>query len=156
MVEQIKKLKNEKKLSKKDEEISRLRILNKQFLAQIKSLKNEITENLESKNEDDKSGNREELLRLRRHNQDLLTQIRKLKHDKKSLQEELDHKETMTKSIEIENLLVQKIQTLEKETNTGPIELPETSKVEERSNKQYSEEIWVPYHHPNHKSCYDI
>ena len=89
-----------------------------------------------------------------RHNQDLLTQIRKLKHDKKSLQEELDHKETMTKSIEIEKLLVQKIQTLEKETNTDPIELPETSKVEKRSNKQYSKEIWVPYHHPNHKSHY--
>jgi hypothetical protein len=61
----------------------------------------------------------------------------------------------MTKSIEIENLLVQKIQTLEKETNTGPIELPETSKVEERSNKQYSEEIRVPYRDPNHKSRYD-
>jgi hypothetical protein len=84
------------------------------LFAQIKSLKNEIIENLESKNEDNKSGNKEELLRLRRHNQDLLTQIRKLKHDKKSLQEELDHKETMTKSIEIEKLLVQKIQTLER------------------------------------------
>ena len=39
----------------------------------------------------------------------------------------------MTESIEIERLLVQKMQTLEKETNTDPIELPETSKVEERS-----------------------
>jgi hypothetical protein len=126
LVEQIKKLKNEKKLSEKDEEISRLRILNQQFLAQIKSLKNEITENLELKTEDDKSGNKEELLHLRRHNKDSLSQIRKLKNDKKSLQEELDHKETMTKSIEIEKLLVQKIQTLEKETNTDPIELPET------------------------------
>ena len=109
---------------------------------------------MESKNEDNKSGNKEELLRLRRHNQDLLTQMRKLKHDKKSLQEELDHKETMTKSVEIERLLVQKIQNLEKETNIDPIELPETSKVEKRSNKQYSEEIWVPYHHRNHKSRY--
>jgi hypothetical protein len=61
----------------------------------------------------------------------------------------------MTKSIETKNLLVQKIQTLEKETNIDLIELPETSKVEERSNKQYSEEIRVPYHHPNHKSCYN-
>jgi hypothetical protein len=61
----------------------------------------------------------------------------------------------MTKSIEIEKLLVQKIQNLEKETNTDPIELPKTSKVEERSNKQYSEEIQVPYRHPNHKSRYD-
>ena len=43
LVEQIKKLKNEKKLSEKDEETSRLRILNQQLLAQIKSLKNEIT-----------------------------------------------------------------------------------------------------------------
>ena len=43
LVEQIKKLKNEKKLSEKDEEISRLRIFNQQLLAQIKSLKNEIT-----------------------------------------------------------------------------------------------------------------
>jgi hypothetical protein len=85
----------------------------------------------------------------------LLTQIRKLKHDKKSLQEELDHKQTMIKSIEIENLLVQKIQTLEKEINTYPIELPKTSKVEERSNKQYSEEILVPYRHPNHKNRYN-
>jgi hypothetical protein len=91
---------------------------------------------LESKNEDDKLGNKEEILCLRRHNQYLLTQIKKIKHDKKSLQEELDHKERMTKSIEIEKrLLVQKIQTSEKETNTDPIELPETSKVEERSNK---------------------
>ena len=130
------KLKNEKKLSKKVEETSRLKILNQQLLAQIKSLKKEITKKLESKNQDDKSGNKEELLRLRQHNQDWLTQIRKLKHDKKSLQEELDHKETMTKSVEIEKLLVQKIQTLEKEANIDPIELPETSKVEERSNKQ--------------------
>ena len=61
----------------------------------------------------------------------------------------------MIKSIEIEKLLVQKIQTLEKETNTDPIELPKTSKVEERSNKQYSEEIQVPYRHPNNNSHYD-
>ena len=61
----------------------------------------------------------------------------------------------MTKSVEIEKLLVQKIQTLEKETNIDPIELLETSKVEERSNKQYPEEIRVPYFHPNHKSRYD-
>jgi hypothetical protein len=47
LVEQIKKLKNEKKLSEKDEETSRLRILNQQLFAQIKSLKNKITENLE-------------------------------------------------------------------------------------------------------------
>jgi hypothetical protein len=112
-------------------------------------------ENLESENEDEKSRNKEELLHLRRHNQDLLTQIRKLKHDNKSLQEELDHKEIMTKSVEIEKFLVQKFQTLEKETNTDPIGLPKTSKVEERSNKQYSEEIRVPYCHPNHKSRYD-
>jgi len=44
----------------------------------------------------------------------------------------------MTKSIEIEKLLVQKIKNLEKETNSDQIELLETSKVEERSNKQYS------------------
>jgi hypothetical protein len=116
------------------------------LLAQIKILKNEITKNLESKNKD----NKEEILSLRRHNQDFLTQIRMLKHDKKSLQEELDKKETVTKSIEIEKLLLQKIQTLEKETNTNPIELLETSKVEERSNKQYLEEFWVPYRHGNH------
>jgi hypothetical protein len=61
----------------------------------------------------------------------------------------------MNKSIEIEKLLVQKIQNLEKETTTDPIELPKTSKVEERSNKQYLEDVWVPYHHPNHKSRYD-
>jgi hypothetical protein len=35
----------------------------------------------------------------------------------------------MTKSIEIEKLLVQKIQTLEKETNTDPIELPNHQKL---------------------------
>jgi hypothetical protein len=54
---------------KKGEEISHLRVLNQQLLAQIKSLKNDIMENLESKNEDGKSGNKEEILRLRRHNQ---------------------------------------------------------------------------------------
>jgi hypothetical protein len=47
LVEQMKKLNNEKKLSEKDEETSCLRILNQQLLTQIKSLKNEITENLE-------------------------------------------------------------------------------------------------------------
>jgi hypothetical protein len=47
LVEQIKKLKNEKKLSENDEETSHLRILNQQLLAQIKTLKNEITKNLE-------------------------------------------------------------------------------------------------------------
>jgi hypothetical protein len=138
LVEHIKKLKNEKKLSKKYEESYHLRILNQQLLSEIKTLKNEITENLESKNEDDKSQNKEKLLCLRRHNQELPSQIRNLKHPKKSLQLELDHKETMTKSVEIERLLVQKIQTLEKETNIDPIELPETSKVEKRSNKEYS------------------
>jgi hypothetical protein len=61
---------------------------------------------LEPKNEDDKSKNKEDILCLRQHNQDLLTQIRNIKHDKKYLQEEIDHKETMTKSIEIEKLLV--------------------------------------------------
>ena len=85
----------------------------------------------------------------------MLTQIKKIKHDQKYLQEELDHKETMTKSVEIERLLVKKIQNLDKETNIDPIELLETSKVEKRSNKQYSEEIWVPYFHPNHKIRYN-
>ena len=47
LVEQIKKLKNEKKLSEKDEETSCLRIFNQQLLAQIKSLENEITKKLE-------------------------------------------------------------------------------------------------------------
>jgi hypothetical protein len=69
----------------------------------------------------------------------LLTQIKKLKHDKKSLQEELDRKTS----------------SVDKETNTDPTELPETLKVEEGSNKQDSEEIRVPYHHPNHKTHYD-
>jgi hypothetical protein len=41
-------------------------------------------------------------------------------------------------------------QTLEKGTNIEPIELQETSKVEESSIKQNSQENRMPYRHPNH------
>jgi hypothetical protein len=61
------------KLIEKEEESSCLRNLNQKLLEQIKTLKDERKENLESKNKDGKSEDKEELLRLRRHNQDLLT-----------------------------------------------------------------------------------
>jgi hypothetical protein len=156
------------KLTEKEEESSCLRNLNQKLLEQIKSLKDERRENLESKNKDDKSEDKEELLRLRRHNQDLLTQIKKLKHDKKSLQGELYRKtslidkETMTNPIE--NLSDTQILTVEKGTNTksnnGHIQKNayvdrslQTSK--EYDSKEKSQEIRMPYHHPNHKSHYD-
>jgi hypothetical protein len=130
-----------------------LRNLNQNLLEQIKILKDE---------------NKEELLRLRRHNQDLLTQIKKLKHDKKSLQEELDRKtslidkETMTDPIE--KLSDIQISTVEKGTNTKSIDVQiqknayvdkslQTSK--EYDSKEKSQEIRMPYRHPNHKSHYD-
>ena len=47
------------------------------------------------------------------------------------------------------------VQTSEKGTNVDPIKLPQTSKVEDISNKQDPKEMWVPYRHPNHKSRYD-
>jgi rubrerythrin len=77
-----------KKLSKKNEETSRLKSLNQRLLEQIKKLKEE-----ESKKEDmnkvDKS-DKEENSRLKNHNQNLLKQIKKLKNDKKSLENKLD------------------------------------------------------------------
>jgi hypothetical protein len=156
------------KLIEKEEESSCLRNLNQKLLEQIKILKDERKENLESKNKDDKSEDKEELLRLRRHNQDLLTQVKKLKHDKKSLQEELYRKtslidkETMTDPIE--NLSDIQISTVEKGTNTksnnGHIQKNayvdrslQTSK--EYDSKENSQEIRMPYHHPNHKSPSD-
>jgi hypothetical protein len=156
------------KLTEKEEESSCLRNLNQKLLEQIKILKDERKENLESKNKDDKSEDKEELLRLRRHNQDLLTQVKKLKHDKKSLQEELYRKtslidkETMTNPIE--NLSDTQISTVEKGTNTksnnGHIQKNayvdrslQTSK--EYDSKEKSQEIRMPYHHPNHKSPSD-
>jgi ribosomal protein S27AE len=155
------------KLTEKEEEISCLRNLNQKLLEQIKILKDERKENLESE-KDDRSENKEELLRLRRHNQDLLTQIKKLKHDKKSLQEELDRKtslvdkETMTDPIE--KLSDIQISTVEKGTNTKSVDVQiqknayidkslQTSK--EDDSKEKSQEIRMPYRHPNHKSHYD-
>jgi hypothetical protein len=117
------------KLTENEEEISCLRNLNQKLLEQIKSLKDERRENLESKNKDDKSEDKEELLRLKRHNQDLLTQIKRLKHDKKSLQEELDHKtsiidkETMTEPMELKKSLDVKVSILDKGINIEPINL---------------------------------
>ena len=60
----------------------------------------------------------------------------------------------MTDFIETKKSPEVKIQTLENRTNTDPIKLlPELSKVKV-SNKQ-SQEIKIPYHHPNYKSDYD-
>ena len=59
------------------------------------------------------------------------------------------NKENMTEPVEIEKLLVKKIQTSEEETNTDPVELSETIKVEESSNNQDLQEMKTPYHHPN-------
>ena len=50
---------------------------------------------IQNKKKYDRSENKEEILLLRQHNQDLLTQIKNLKHDKKSLQEEIDHKTSL-------------------------------------------------------------
>ena len=61
---------------------------------------------IQNKKKYDRSENKEEILLLRQHNQDLLTQIKNLKHDKKSLQEEIDHKTSL----------------VDKETMTDPIE----------------------------------
>jgi hypothetical protein len=105
-----------------------------------------------------------EICRLKNHNQSLVTQIKKLKNEKKSQKERLEQfyskeamtsEETILEPIEIKKLPVKKIQTSEKGINTDLVELPIVSRVEERSNKQDSKEIQVPYRHPNHKSRYD-
>jgi hypothetical protein len=105
-----------------------------------------------------------EICRLKNHNQSLVTQIKKLKNEKKSQKERLEQfyskeamtsEETILEPIEIKKLPVKKIQTLEKGINIDLVELPIVSRVEERSNKQDSKEIWVPYRHLNHKSRYD-
>ena len=67
----------------------------------------------------------------------------------------MNNEETILEPIEIKKLPVKKIQTLEKRINTDLVELPIVSRVEERSNKQDSKEIRVPYRHPNHKILYD-
>jgi hypothetical protein len=90
------------KSTEKEEEISCIRNLNQKLLEQIKILKDERNENLESE-KDNRSKNKEEVLRLRQHNQDLLTQIKKFKHDKKYLQC-YEHKYTY--KIDINNIII--------------------------------------------------
>ena len=154
-----------KKLSEKDQEASNLRNLNQRLLEKIKSLKEARSENPEIKNEIGKLEHNEELTRLRSHNQDLLTQIKKLKNDKKSLQKKVEKltnaeskvdKETINETIEIVTSSDVQIQTLEKGTNTNPIEnfttntSPKISKNEGSKNKIQNTRI--PYRHPNHKN----
>jgi hypothetical protein len=61
----------------------------------------------------------------------------------------------MTEPVEIEKLLAKKTQTLEKGTNTDLVESLETSKVEESSIKLNSQDIRMPYRHPNHNNRYN-
>jgi predicted RNase H-like nuclease (RuvC/YqgF family) len=65
----------------------------------------------------------EEISRLKNHNQSLVAQIKKMKNEKRSYKEKLEQltseeamidKETMTEPVEIEKLLVKKIQISEK------------------------------------------
>jgi hypothetical protein len=107
-----------KKLSKKDEENSRLKNLNQRLLEQIKKLKNEKLENTDVKNKVDKVEN-EELTCLKNHNQNLLTQIKKLKNDKKLLENKLEQLIEKEAS-KFSNV---KIQVVEKGTNTDPIHI---------------------------------
>jgi hypothetical protein len=106
----------------------------------------------------------EEICRLKNHNQSLVAQIKKLKNEKRSHKEKLEQltskeamtdKETMTEPVEIEKLPVKKIQTSEKGTKIDLVESLEASKVEESSIKQNSQEIRMPYRHPNHKNRYN-
>jgi hypothetical protein len=94
----------------------------------------------------------------------LVAQIKKLKNEKRSHKEKLEQltskeamtdKETMTEPVEIEKLPVKEIQTLEKGTKIDLVESLEASKVEESSIKQNSQEIRMPYRHPNHKNRYN-
>jgi hypothetical protein len=111
-------------------------------------------------NKVDKLEDEEEISRLRVHNQNLLTQIKNLKHDKKTLQEKLDHKtplvdkETMTDPINL---------TTQKEEN--PADVKNFSNVEVQTSQKYQEDsirkatsirskdrvARIPYRHPNHK-----
>jgi acetoin utilization deacetylase AcuC-like enzyme len=102
-----------KKFSEKDEETSRLKMLNQRLLEQIKKLKEE-----ESKKEDMNNVNKsdkEENSCLKNHNQNLLRQIKKLKNDKKSLENKLDQIQE-----EASKFLCVKIQVVEQGTNTDP------------------------------------
>jgi hypothetical protein len=156
----------DKIIIEKDEEISRLRNHNKKLLAKI--MKSKEKKQCFQKFEQENQGLKEELLRLRQHNEDLLTQIKNLKLDKKSLQgglyrkTSLIDKETMIDPIE--NLSDIQISTVEKGTNTksnnGHIQKNayvdrslQTSK--EYDSKERSQEIRMPYYHPNHKSPSD-
>jgi hypothetical protein len=106
----------------------------------------------------------EEICHLKNHNQSLIAQIKKLKNEKRSHKEKLEqltskeamtNKETMTEPVEIEMLPVKKIQTSEKGTKIDLVESLEVSKVEEIYLKQNSQEIRLPYRHPNHKDSYN-
>jgi hypothetical protein len=156
-----------KKLLGNDEEAYRLKNLNKKLLEQIKKMKDEKQENRNIINKVGKSEDEEEISRLRVHNQNLLTQIKKLKHDKKYLQEELDRKTSLvdkeTMMDPIEKLFDIQIWIVEKGTNTKSVDVQiqknayidkslQTSK--EYDSKENSQEIRMPYRHPNHKSRY--
>jgi hypothetical protein len=171
------------KLTEEEEESSCLRNLNQNLLEQIKILKDERKENLESKNKDNKSEEKKELLRLKQHNQDLLTQIKRLKHDKKSLQEDLDRKtsivdkEIMIEPIELEKSLDVKISIMDKAINTDLVNLtthvkrysnvevetihgyeedsiPKVNQEKSTSIQSKDQVTRMPYRHPNHKSRY--
>jgi hypothetical protein len=115
-----------------DEEDSHLNNLNQNLLKQIKTMKDEKTENQNIINKVRKSEDEEEISRLRVHNQNLLTQIKNLKHHKKNLQENLDRKtslddkETMTDPI---NLTTQK--------DANPADVKKFSNVEVQTSHRY-------------------
>ena len=130
-----------KKLSGKDEEASRLKNLNQKLFEEIKKMKDVKPENRNIINKVGKS--EDELSRLRVHNQNLLTQIKKLKHDKKTLQEKLDHKtllvdkEMMTDPI---NLTTQKDANPADVKKISNVEVQTTHRYEEDSNPKVNQE----------------
>jgi ATP-dependent exoDNAse (exonuclease V) alpha subunit len=138
---------------------------NQSLIAQIKKLKNKMQGDQKLKQANQYFEKKlfekdDEICHLKSHHQDLIKQIKKLE-DEKELPKKISHKTISTRSMVDKGTmtdLVKKIpntvQTSEKGTNVDPIKLPETSKLEERSNKQDPEEIQVPYCHPNHKNRY--
>ena len=102
----------------------------------------------------------DEICHLKSHHQDLIEQIKKLE-DEKELQWKISHKIISTGSMVDKGTMTDPIkkipntiQTSKKGTNIDPIELPETSKAEERFNKQVPWDIRMPYCYPNHKNHY--
>jgi hypothetical protein len=102
------------------------------LIEQIKKMKNEKLNNQDIISEVGKSKNEEELLCLRVHDRSLLTQIKKLKSDKKLLHNELDQlinkeslfdKETMVEPMELENSSDVNISIMDKGINIDPFNL---------------------------------